>query len=267
MTNYITKNLRYLLLPIIYIAIGLIVYNIIKRIINKSIKIESLRPQHRQRAQTVSMLLLNIIKYIILIIVLLAILSGFGINIKSILATLGITTAIIGLALQDLAKDIIAGFSIITENQYEVGDTIEVDAFMGEVISLGLKTTKIKDYKGAIKIISNHNMDKIINYSQSNSLAVIDIDVDYKHNPDDVEKVLKDLSIKLKNRVPNSLGDLTVQGITDLSTSSVVYRVTQKVKPMKQYEAERFLRKEIKKHFDENNIKMPYSQIEVHNAE
>ena len=71
----------------------------------------------------------------------------------------------------------------------------------------------------------------------------------------------------LKNRVPNSLGDLTVQGITDLSTSSVVYRVTQKVKPMKQYEAERFLRKEIKKHFDENNIKMPYSQIEVHNAE
>lgn len=267
MTNYITKNLRYLLLPIIYIAIGLIVYNIIKRIINKSIKIESLRPQHRQRAQTVSMLLLNIIKYIILIIVLLAILSGFGINIKSILATLGITTAIIGLALQDLAKDIIAGFSIITENQYEVGDTIEVDGFMGEVISLGLKTTKIKDYKGAIKIISNHNMDKIINHSQANSLAVIDIDVDYKHNPDDVEKVLKDLSIKLKNRVPNSLGDLTVQGITDLSTSSVVYRVTQKVKPMKQYEAERFLRKEIKKHFDENNIKMPYSQIEVHNAE
>lgn len=267
MTNYITKNLRYLLLPIIYIAIGLIVYNIIKRIINKSIKIESLRPQHRQRAQTVSMLLLNIIKYIILIIVLLAILSGFGINIKSILATLGITTAIIGLALQDLAKDIIAGFSIITENQYEVGDTIEVDGFMGEVISLGLKTTKIKDYKGAIKIISNHNMDKIINYSQANSLAVIDIAVDYKHNPDDVEKVLKDLSIKLKNKMPNSLGDLTVQGITDLSTSSVVYRVTQKVKPMKQYEAERFLRKEIKKHFDENNIKMPYSQIEVHNAE
>ena len=66
---------------------------------------------------------------------------------------------------------------------------------MGEVISLGLKTTKIKDYKGAIKIISNHNMDKIINYSQSNSLAVIDIDVDYKHNPDDVEKVLKDLQL------------------------------------------------------------------------
>lgn len=266
MTNYITKNLRYLLLPIIYIAIGLIVYNIIKRIINKSIKIESLRPQHRQRAQTVSMLLLNIIKYIILIIVLLAILSGFGINIKSILATLGITTAIIGLALQDLAKDIIAGFSIITENQYEVGDTIEVDAFMGEVISLGLKTTKIKDYKGAIKIISNHNMDKIINYSQSNSLAVIDIDVDYKHNPDDVEKVLKDLSIKLKNRVPNSLGDLTVQGITDLSTSSVVYRVTQKLSLWNSMRQKDF-KKRNKKHFDENNIKMPYSQIEVHNAE
>lgn len=266
MLKIFTKDIKLILLPIIYITIGLIIYKLIKKLINNSIKVENLKTQHKQRAQTIKSILLNIIKYVILIIILLAILSTFGINVKSILATLGITTAIIGLAFQDFAKDIIAGFSIIAEDQYEVGDTIEVEGFMGEVVSLGLKTTKIKNYKGAIKIISNHNMDKIINYSQADSLAVVDINVDYSYSPDKIEKVLNDFAIKLKDKVPNSIGTINISGIINFDSSSVVYRITQKVKPMKQYEVESLLRKEIKKHLDENNIKMPYSQIEVHNA-
>lgn len=72
--------------------------------------------------------------------------------------------------------------------------------------------------------------------------------------------------MSLKEQIPNALGDLEILGITKLDDSSVVYRVTVKVKPMKQFEAERFLRKEIKKAFDKENIKIPYPQIEVHNV-
>ena len=198
--------------------------------------------------------------------VVLAILSIYGVNVKSIVAGLGITTAIIGLAFQDFAKDIIAGISIITEGQYDIGDTIEAEGFMGEVISLGLKTTKIKNYKGAIKIISNRYMDKVINYSLEDSLALIDVGTSYNHSTEEVEKVLKKLINKLNGNIPNATGDLEVVGITDLADSSVVYRISVKVKPMQNGSVERMLRKEIKDAFDAANISIPFPQIEVHNG-
>ena len=168
---------------IIYIIIGIIVFKIIKRVVVKSTtKNKLLKKTQIQRINTIRSLLLNIIKYIVIICVLLGILSQMGIEVKSIIAGLGIGTAIIGLAFQDLAKDLIAGFSIITEGEYEVGDTIEVEGFMGTVTSIGLRTTRIVNYKGATKIIANHYMDNIINYSSNNSLAVVDISISYENN-------------------------------------------------------------------------------------
>lgn len=268
LTENIEFNLfQHVIIPIIYVFIGMIVYKLLKRIIEKSINVNKITLKaHKQRAETIKMLLANIIKYITVILVILAILSAYGINIKSILAGLGITTAIIGLAFQDFAKDLIAGVSIITENQYEVGDTIEVDGFMGEVISLGLKTTKIRDFKGATKIISNHNMDKIINYSLHDALVVIDIGVGYENKPEDVEKVLNKLSEDLNGKIANATGKLEVLGINKLGESSVEYRLTLPVKPMQQYTVERILRREIKIALDKANISIPYPQLEVHNG-
>ena len=222
--------------------------------------------QKIQRIQTLKTLIINIIKYIIVILVVLAILSSLGINVKSIVAGLGIGTAIIGLAFQDLAKDLIAGFSIITEGEYEVGDTIEVDGFMGEVVSLGLRTTRIRNFKGATKIISNHYMDNIINYSANNSLAVVDVGIAYENKEKDIEEVLEKLFTRLNGNIPDAAGDLECWGVNELSDSSVVYRIVVATKPTKQFAVERFLRKEIKKEFDKNNIKIPYTQIEVHNG-
>lgn len=263
----VTFNLKYLLLPIIYTTLGCISYYAIKKILDKSIKVEKIGlKSHKQRVTTIKLLIQNVIKYIIVVLVVLAILSIYGVNVKSIVAGLGITTAIIGLAFQDFAKDIIAGISIITEGQYDIGDTIEAEGFMGEVIALGLKTTKIKNYKGAIKIISNRYMDKVINYSLEDSLAIVDIDTDYKHTSEEVEKVLNKLAKDLNGKIPNATGDIEIVGITNLSNSSVVYRVTVKVKPMQQGTAERMLRKELKQAFEKANISIPFPQIEVHNG-
>ena len=265
--NIFKIEISYILYPIIYILIGVTSYYFIKKIVNKILKKNTnLKRDHQQKANTIRIVLLNIIKYTIAILVLLAILSAFGINVKSIVAGLGITTAIIGLAFQDLAKDLIAGISIITENQYEVGDTIEVDNFMGEVIFIGLKTTRIKNYKGAVKIISNRNMDNIINYSINSSLAVVDISIDYNYNSDKIELILNEFANNLENKIPKSKGKIKVLGINSLSESSVDYRITLETIPMAQFEVERSLRKELKKYLDKNNIKIPYKQIEVHNG-
>ena len=174
-------NISHILLPIIYIIVGISIFKLLKNLIIKTIdKRKNLKVTQKQRVKTLGYLIINIVKYIIVVFVLLGILSVYGFNVKSILAGLGIGTAIIGLAFQDLAKDIIAGFSIITEGEYEIGDTIEVDGFMGEVVFIGLRTTRIRNYKGATKIIANHYMDNIINYSHNNSLSVVDVSIAYE---------------------------------------------------------------------------------------
>ena len=256
-----------IILPIVYIVIGVIIFKIIKHFVNKiNNNDKKLKITQIQRIKTLRSLVVNIIKYIIVIFVLLAILSTFGINVKSILAGLGIGTALIGLAFQDLAKDLISGFSIITEAEYEVGDVIEVDGFMGEVVFIGLRTTRIRNFKGATKIIANHYMDNIINYSASNSLAVVDVGIAYENNEDQIEKTIENLFKRLNGNIPDATKELECWGVNSLSDSSVVYRIVVETKPTKQFAVERFLRKEIKKEFDKSGIKIPYTQIEVHNG-
>ncbi|MBR2828811.1 MAG: mechanosensitive ion channel [Bacilli bacterium] len=259
-------DLKLIILPIINITIGIVVYLIIKNILKKVLEKKQLKGTQLQRINTAKILIRNIIKYIIIFLVLLSILSVFGVNIGSILAGLGIGTAIIGLAFQDFAKDIIAGFSIIAENLYEVGDIIEVDGFMGEVTSFGLRTTRIKNFKGATKMISNHYMDNIINYSNSNSLAVVDVAIAYETKEEEIEKAFEKISKELNGKIPFAKKDIEFWGVNDLSDSSVVYRIVVETESMKNFAAERFLRKEIKKIFDQEGIKIPYQQIEVHNG-
>lgn len=259
-------DLKLIIFPIIYIILGMIIYSILKKTIKKIVSKGKKAKLKNQRIDTLIGLITNIIKYVIVIIVVVGILGTYGINVSSIIAGLGVTTAIVGLAFQDLAKDLIAGFSIITEAQYEVGDTIEVDGFVGQVVFLGLKTTRIKNYKGATKIVANHNMDKIINYSLNNSLAIVDVGIAYEEDIDKVEAVLNKLAKKLNGTIPEAKGEIQVLGIIELADSSLVYRITVEVGSMQQYGVERLLRKEVKRAFDESNIKIPYPQIEVHNG-
>ena len=86
----------------------------------------------------------------------------FGVNIKSLVAGLGIVTTIIGLALQDTLKDIINGIHIITENYFIVGDIVKYNGFTGTVIEFGLKSTKIKNHAGETMMVNNRNIYEIV---------------------------------------------------------------------------------------------------------
>ncbi len=263
-------EIKYFIYPILYILIGYISYKLIKRLLEKIFTKKSIikinDKHHQKRVDTLKIIILNVIKYLIIIFIVLAILSLFGVNVKSILAGVGITAAIIGLAFQDIAKDLLAGIFIIAEDQYEIGDTIEVNGFMGEVIFIGLKTTRIKDYKGRVKIIANHTINEVINYNLQDSLAIVDVGIAYEEDEEKIEQVLQKLTNKLATIIPNSRGEAKLLGINDLKDSQVTYRITCPVSSMKHIEAERIMRKEIKMALDKANIKIPYQQIEVHNG-
>lgn len=257
-------------LPIIYICVAILINGIIGRIIDRILKKKQVKldkdSYNYKKSETFRTLAKNIIKYLIGIFTILAILTIYGIDVSSVLAGLGIVGIVVGLALQDLAKDIIAGMSIVLENQYAVGDIISIDDFKGEVIFLGLKTTKIKSYDGRIKIVSNRNATNVINFSMVDSVAIVDIDVSYEENNDKVEDILTELCSELTESLPYLKGKVTLLGIEELASSSVKYRIVANTKAMQNYTVERLIRKAVKKRLDAKNIKIPYPQIEVHNG-
>lgn len=269
--NNFPFDIKNITLPIVYIILGIVCYTFIKQIINKFFERAKIKAEknriYKKRADTLRTMIINVVKYIIITFEILAILTIFGVNIKSIIAGLGISAAIIGLAFQDIAKDLIAGVFIIAEDQYEIGDTIEVNGFKGEVVFIGLKTTRIRDYKGRTKIVANHNITEVINYNLHDSLAIIDVAVDYNEDNDKVLTVLNETATELQKKLKNCKGQIKVLGIENLEESSVIYRITVPVPPTEEYEMQRILRYEIKKALEKSNIKIPFPQIEVHNNE
>ncbi len=256
--------------PIIYILvaffINLICKKIVRAIINAKERNLEKGSYNYKKTETFKVLLNNFIKYIISIFTLLAIVTVYGVDVSSVLAGLGLLGALLGLALQDFAKDIIAGIGIILENQYAIGDVVTIGDFTGEVIFLGLKTTRIKSWDGKVKIIANHNIDEIINYNMTNSMAIVDFGVSYESNMDQVEKVLQKLAKELTETLPDLKGEVQVLGIEKLDDSAVVYRMTAPTKSLAHYNVQRIMRKEIKTCLEKSKIKIPYPQIEVHHG-
>ena len=165
-------SLKKLINSALYILFVLVVYLILKRILKITFEKaggKKAKPAQKQRIKTISQMLSSILRYIFLVIILLVILSILGVNVTSLLAGLGILTAVVGLAFQDMIKDFIAGIAIITEDQFSVGDTViaQADGFKGVVTNIGLKTTEITNEKGEVKIMANHNIDGLINCTRN----------------------------------------------------------------------------------------------------
>ena len=180
-----TDTFNYVIKPFIYIAVAYILYKIITMVINMALRPKKtgkrrISNHQAKRIETTRSVMNNVLKYIIIIITFLLILSIYNVNVSSIFAGLGIATAVLSLAFQDVAKDFLAGLSILLEDQFEVGDNIEVNGFRGTVIALGLKTTQIQNLDGSVKIMANHTINEIVNYSMKPALAIVDISVSYE---------------------------------------------------------------------------------------
>lgn len=264
-----------IVLPIMVILGAMLFFQLTKTITKRLFKASSARmnnTQRRQRVDTIRTLVVSIEKYVVIFVAVVIILSIFGVNVTSMVAGLGIMTAIVGLAFQDLAKDVIAGISLATENQFDVGDNVEIHGFRGNVISLGLKTTKIMSYKGNIKCIANRDITEVTNFSDKDGLAEVNVGVAYKHKSEEVEKAFDIVRENLaKNTMQNpalenSLGEMAVNGITDFGDSAIMWRVSMPCKANTAIGIERAMRREIKSVFDKQGIEIPFPQVVVANV-
>ncbi len=271
--NLIENIIDFILQPEIYgtaitIILSLIVYRLAIQITNK-IAFNGKTPYQIKRSKTVINLVQNVIKYAIMIIALIIILELFGIDTISIIAGLGVVGVVLGLALQDTLKDIISGITIILENYFVVGDIVRypnTNNFTGEVISFGLKSTRIKSVNGEVLIIANRNIIEIINISQKSADVIIDIPIAYEEKVEKVEKVINELISEMPTIEGIKENKIEYLGIQDLDVNSVNYRIKITCHQEQQWGIRRECLKLIKMKLDKSNIKIPYPQLEVHSG-
>lgn len=251
--------------PIVVILLSLIVYNTFK-IVTKTMITKKLIIGDERKVKTLIMLINNVLKVLLIILDIVVILAIYEIDTMALITSLGAVSVVAGLAFQDVLQDFFSGIFILTENQYKVGDVITVGGFKGEVISLGMKSTKIRSFNGEVKILSNRFITEVINHSLEDSLAIVDISVDYNADTVLVEKVLNKVCSDLNKKIDNITDKIEVLGIESLGDNGVLYRIVVPCPPMMQFQVQREIRRELKIALEANKIDIPYSQVVIHNA-
>ena len=214
-----------------------------------------------KRGTTIVKLLNSFIKYLIVIIAFMLILNRWGVDTATLLASAGVLSLIIGLGAQSLISDIIAGIFIVFEGEYQVGDIVIIDGWRGTVDEIGIRTTKIIDWQGNIKIINNSAISSIINQSKELSVTTCVVGIDYREPIAKVELIIKNNLDKIRAAIPEIVDGPYYKGVDSLADSSVNLLFIATVKESDYYVVQRALNREIKMLFDENNVCIPFPQV------
>ena len=215
----------------------------------------------KKRARTLGNILRHALLIVMIFVAALMILGELGIQLGPLLATAGIGAVAVGFGAQSLVKDVISGFFITLENQYRIGDVIEVAGVSGLVESVSLRKTVLRDLQGKVHTIPNGEIKIVSNLSKEWSRSVLDIAVSYREDVDQVIGVLSKICRELESEEPYKsaiLEPAQILGVERLGESEVIIRMMVKTIPLKQWDVGRELRKRIKARFDEKGIQIPF---------
>ena len=216
------------------------------------------------RAQTLSSVLSSVITAVVWSVAVLMMLGVFDINIGPLLAGAGIAGVAIGFGSQTIVKDFMSGLFMLIEDQFGVGDVIDVGPVTGTVEAVSLRTTTIRDVSGTVWHVPNGEVSRVGNFSQLWSRALLDIEVAYETDLRFAEGVIQRVANEMWDD-PEWGGDELMEapevwGIQSLGASGIAIRLVVKTEPSVQWKVERELRLRIKEAFDEAGIEIPFPQ-------
>lgn len=218
------------------------------------------------RGQTLVTLIASLCKYVAVIVILCWGLSILGVNVSGILASVGILTLVVGFSAESLIADVITGFFMLFENQYNVGDIVEVGGFRGMVCDIGIRTTSIKDIGGNIKIVNNSDMKNILNRSDLTSMSVCSIDIPYSTDLRDLEKKIPKLMETIyEEHKAEMLSTPQYLGVQTLGSSGITLRFVVEVDEQNIFTGVRTLNHDILLGFRDLGVECPFPQLDVHN--
>jgi len=247
---------------LVWIIVGIILNFIVRRIIFRFIK----ATKDSKRSLTVGKLLNSVARYVIWFIIAISVLRTLDVDVAPIIATAGVLGLAIGFGAQEIVRDFISGFFIIFEGTFNVGEVIEVSGFKGTVLSLGLRTTSIENWKGEIKTVNNGDISSVVNYSRNNSVAIVDFGVDYDTDLEKLNGLMKEFVEISFEKYDDILELPNFLGVGELADSSINLKLICKTAPMNHFQVERNLRKDIVEFLGNNNIDIPFPHVVVKNA-
>lgn len=217
------------------------------------------------RGNTLVTLCRSLVQYAAALLILCWGLSILGVNVTTIVASVGILALIVGFGAESLIADVITGLFMLFENQCNVGDIVEVGGFRGTVQRIGIRTTCVVDAGGNVKIINNSEMKNILNRSDKASFAVCDIGIPYETNLPKLEERLPELMEAVFAAHPEAMRAApNYLGVQSLDSSAVVLRFVAEVSEEKIYSTQRLLNRELLLGFRRLGVECPFPQVDVH---
>jgi small conductance mechanosensitive channel len=267
----LSQGFKILIIAIVAYLLNIILSRIISRAVRLAVvpDINLSVEAEKKREDTLIRIFNGVLKVVILLLALMMILQESGVEIAPLLAGAGIVGLAVGFGGQYLIRDLISGMFIILENQYRIGDVVNINSTGGMVEDISLRMTSLRDLNGTVHHIPHGEIKIISNLSKKFSRVNIDIGVSYNS---DLEKV-----IEVINRAGKELAEdplykdmiisppkfLRVDGFAD---SAIIVKILGDTKPLKQWEISGELRKRIKIAFDKEKIEIPFPQRVIHKA-
>lgn len=268
-TSYFTDNQAEIVGTTLRVAgvifAAFLLTRLLRRIVSKvKTKVEAHTTPMRtlQRTDTLTRVLSSAGIVVIWILVLFLIIEDLGFNLAPLLAGVGIIGLAVGFGAQNLVRDVVTGFFILFEDQYGVGDIIEInETAAGTVEELTLRVTGLRALDGTLHYISNGNITHVANRSKDWARAIVDVGVAYSEKPSKIRQVLDDVARDAKD--DETIGRMlysvpTIMGVESLGEYEVVWRLLADTKPGRQWEVARMLRERIQIAFEREGIEIPF---------
>ena len=224
-------------------------------------KFKKLEENETKQVMTVRRLINNLFRALFIVWIAIMILGEIGIDIMPLLAGAGIAAFAIGFGAQELIKDVINGFFLIIEKTFSIDDQVEINGHKGVITDIGLRRTKIINWREEVITINNGDIKTVINFSINPSLAVVEFKVSPTFDitvfeQEEFTQFLKDFAESQPEVI--DLPSNTV--ITSLMDDAITYRITVKTNNRKHVGVERELRKELIRYLNQKglSIDIPY---------
>jgi moderate conductance mechanosensitive channel len=187
----------------------------------------------------------------------LQILAALGANLAPLLASAGVAGIAVGLAAQNIVKDMLNGVLILVEDQFNVGDVVKLAGLAGTVEAMTLRKTTVRDGDGTLYVIPNSQITTVANQSVGFSVATVNVSVDFSANPDEVLKLLQSIATDIRNDEqfkPVFLADPQILGVDAVKGSEIIFPVVFKTLATKQYGAIREFRRRVRLALEEHHL-------------
>jgi moderate conductance mechanosensitive channel len=248
-----------------WILVGLVISFLVSKLVRPTlffrgqigVSFESYESQ--KRVHTLVSVVRGALTLFIWLTVLFFVLKAVGFSFTTLLASASILGVAVGLGAQSLVKDVIAGFFILTENHFNISDVVDIAGVSGKVEEINLRTTVLRDLKGAMHVVPNGQITVVTNRTREWAQVVLDIAISPEQDIDEAIAVIKQVGaemMEVKSFQNAVLSPPRMLGVDEISKSAIMIRSLIKTSPAKQWAVERVMRKKVKQAFDKAGIKM-----------